>query len=488
MSQNIENIVSKSLPQIIQGGMGVGVSDWNLAKTVSQNNALGVVSGTALESVLLRRLQLGDKSGHMKHAMEQFPFPEIAEQVYDKYFINGGKNNNEPFKLAGMYSANTNIKLEQLTTLGNFVEVFLAKEGHNNPVGINYLEKIQMAHLPAIYGAMLADVDYVIMGAGVPLQIPGILDSFVTHKPESYNLFVEDASKESKTATHFNPKEIIGSIDKELKRPDFLGIISSATLATVLTTRASGNVNGFVIEEPTAGGHNAPPRGKFQYNEKGEPLYGPKDIVDVDKIKSFGLPFWIGGSYGSPEKLKYALEAGATGIQVGTLFSLTNESGLDKTIKENMLKKLLKEHPKKAKHKTINIYTDPVASPTGFPFKVASLEGTHSESEIYDNRKRICDLGYLRTPFEKEDGTLGYRCPAEPFENYVKKGGALEDTLGRKCLCNGLLANIGLPQVQKDGITEKPIITAGNDINEIKKLLGDKTSYSAVDVLDYLRQ
>ena len=58
----------------------------------------------------------------------------------------------------------------------NFVEVFLAKEGHNNPVGINYLEKVQIPHLPSIYGAMLAGVGYVLMGAGIPLHIPGVLE------------------------------------------------------------------------------------------------------------------------------------------------------------------------------------------------------------------------------------------------------------------------------------------------------------------------
>ena len=40
----------------------------------------------------------------------------------------------------------------------NFVEVFLAREGHVHPVGINFLEKIQMPHLPSLYGAMLAGV------------------------------------------------------------------------------------------------------------------------------------------------------------------------------------------------------------------------------------------------------------------------------------------------------------------------------------------
>ena len=71
----------------------------------------------------------------------------------------------------------------RICLLGNFVEVFLAREGHSNPVGINYLEKIQTPHLVSIYGAMLAGVGYILMGAGIPLKIPGVLDAYVDHQP-----------------------------------------------------------------------------------------------------------------------------------------------------------------------------------------------------------------------------------------------------------------------------------------------------------------
>ena len=62
-------------PQIIQGGMGIAVSNWCLAKSVAQLGQLGVVSGTSLDNVCARRLQLGDPGGHVRRAMEYFPFP-----------------------------------------------------------------------------------------------------------------------------------------------------------------------------------------------------------------------------------------------------------------------------------------------------------------------------------------------------------------------------------------------------------------------------
>lgn len=132
------------------------------------------------------------------------------------------------------------------------------------------------------------------------------------------------------------------------------------------------------------------------------------------------------------------------------------------------------------------VFTDPLASPTGFPFKVVRLEGSLSEKEEYAARPRLCDLGYLRTAYKRKNGTVGYRCPGEPMDSYLRKEGKEEDTKGRKCLCNGLMANIGLAQSQKSGYEEKPLITSGNDLARIAKLLNkDTMSYAAMEVVRY---
>src|SRR5689334_20851538 len=116
-----------SHPKIIQGGMGVAVSNWRLARAVSQAGQLGVVSGTALANILVRRLQLGDSGGEMRRALQHFPIPEIATRILDEYFISGGKPMNAPFKLAAMPGLQSCAGLNALTVAANFVEVFLAK-------------------------------------------------------------------------------------------------------------------------------------------------------------------------------------------------------------------------------------------------------------------------------------------------------------------------------------------------------------------------
>ena len=84
-------------PKIIQGGMGVGVSNWRLAQTVSRLGQLGVVSGTALDSLFVRRLADGDVGGHMRRGLDAFPFPDMARRIWAEYFIPGGKPSGAPY-------------------------------------------------------------------------------------------------------------------------------------------------------------------------------------------------------------------------------------------------------------------------------------------------------------------------------------------------------------------------------------------------------
>jgi nitronate monooxygenase len=469
------------LPRVIQGGMGVGVSNWRLAHAVSSLGQLGVVSGTALDSVFVRRLADGDPGGYMRKGLDAFPFPEMARRIWQDYFVPGGKPSGSPYPNLPMHQhVQSRIRIE-LCIVANFVEVFLAREGHKNPVGINFLEKVQLPHLPSLYGAMLAGVGYVLMGAGIPLQVPGVLDALAAQHPAEYRLSVTGAPQDLETVMHFDPAVYAEGPLPELTRPKFLAVVSSNTLATTMLRRASGRVDGLIIEGPTAGGHNAPPRGKLQLTEGGEPVYGVRDAVNLADLRSLCVPFWLAGGYGRPRKLHEALEEGAAGIQVGTAFAFSRESGLRDDLKSKIVEQ--------ATTGTAAIFTDPLVSPTGFPFKVVQLDGTNSEDSAYQARQAICDLGYLRELYVTPDGKIGYRCAAEPANNYVAKGGDREETVGRKCLCNGLLANIGLAQVRSDDRVELPLVTAGDDLNIIAEFLAPgATSYSAADVVRMLME
>ena len=471
---------SVELPIIIQGGMGVAVSGWQLARAVSLAGQLGVVSGTALDVVLARRLQLGDPGGHMRRGLAEFPFGDMADRILDRFFIPGGKRPSAPFRPTGMPSISPTTRQVELIVAANFVEAFLAGEGHDGLIGVNYLEKIQVPTLPSLYGALLAGVDYVLMGAGIPRGIPGALDQLSCGEPAELPIFVVGQAPGEETFSRFNPESFGGGPPAALKRPKFLAIVASATLANMLARKASGRVDGFVVEGPTAGGHNAPPRGEHAFNDRGEPLYGDRDIVDLGQMRALDLPFWLAGSYGTPQGVAAALDEGAAGVQVGTAFAFSEESGLGDDIKRRVLAM--------SRSGAVDVLTDPVASPTGFPFKVLQLDGSLSDASVYEQRERICDLGYLRQAYRRPDGAIGWRCPGEPVELYLRKDGQVADTVNRKCVCNALIANVGMAQFRPGRGPEMPLVTCGNDVSQIARFArsDEAESYSARDVIAHL--
>ncbi len=469
----------EKLPEIIQGGMGIGVSTWQLAKAVSTQGQMGVVSGTAIDSVIVRRLQLGDPNGDIRRALSYFPWQDVANRVLSKYFIQGGKPAKEPFKLIPIPAIKMQHSSVELTIVANFVEVFLSKEGHNGVVGINYLEKIQLPTLPSLFGAILAGVDFILMGAGIPVSIPGIIDKIIRWDAVELKLSIEDNIEHQSFFHKFDPKEFFTGELPELKRPKFLAIVSSDIIAKTLVKKASGHVDGFIVEGHTAGGHNAPPRRTDNPQSQSIQQFSQKDIPNISKIAELNRSFWLAGGYGSPEKLREARDLSGSGVQVGTAFALCHESAIMPELKKNIIKKCIDG--------TLEVYTDFKVSPTGYPFKLIRLENTITDPDKSRTRKRVCDLGYLRRLYCKGDSDIGYRCPAEPIESFISKGGTLEETVGKQCLCNGLLATIGLGQIRNYGV-EPPIITSGEDFSVVANIVSSVgADYYAKDVIDYLK-
>jgi len=492
----------KKFPQIFQGGMGIAVSGYRLARTVSQLGELGVVSGTALDSVMVARLQRGDSTGEIRQALEKFPDKKFASQIIDDYWVEGGVSMDKTIKGSispqFIQGENKTISLkddtlEKLLVVANFVEVSLAKEGHNNPVGINWLKKIEWTMLPSIYGAMLAEVDMVLIGAGLPEEVPDILEAFSKGDEAVMPLTVYGGEGYT---MRFNPKKLFGNLGPH-KKPFFTGIVSNN-----MGVRKLFQPDGHVYEGFEAGGHNAPPRNRKQKLTKtGEPNFGEDDKINFEKLggildrnaktrsklaerevekeverKVERQPYWLAGNY--TDKLKEALKLGAAGIQVGTPFAFCRESDLESNLKRESLSAIING---------AQVYTSPTFSPAGFPFKILQVPGTHSSQEIYRERKRVCDRKYLIN-FVERNGKVITRCPAEPFTTFINKGGTREDAENRGCLCNGLLANIdsGLSVTADcEFYVERPMVTAGSGLEITKQLAIDNAlDYTAEQVID----
>lgn len=466
------------VPPVIQGGMGVGVSSWRLAREVAKNGGLGVISGVASDLLIARWLQDGDPGGHVRAAMARYPDQDYVAATLARFFREQGRAPGAPYRPLPRLDHHQRIDAVRLATLGAFVQVTLAKQGHDQPIGINLLEKIQLWTPATLLGAMIADVDVVLVGAGLPTHIPRLLDDLAHRRPVRLPIDVVGSESADDLVIELDPATVVPQVPAALTRPVFLAIISSHILAAYLARDDATRPDGFVVEGPTAGGHNAPPR-RMELDEAGEPIYGPRDVVDLEKVAKVGLPYWLAGGQATPKHVAAAQADGAHGVQVGTVFALSNESGLTPPLREALLRSLLDG--------TADVRTDPRASPTGFPFKVVQMPGTVADPAVAADRGRICDLGYLRVPYRRPDGTIGQRCPAEPVDVYVRKGGDVADTDGRKCLCNGLTASAGVPQVRGDGAVEPPLLTLGHDLDAVHELLAiHPDGWSAADVMRWL--
>jgi len=456
--------------------MGIAISGWPLARAVASAGQLGIVSGTAIDNVFVRRLQDEGVSDRLRAVLDRFPVPSIVDRVL-RQFASTKRAVGDAYQNLLMLTHRSPQHSHDLLVLASFVEVAMAKDGHDGLVGMNLLTKVQLPTAPTLLGAILADADYIVMGAGVPTHIPGTLVRLAQGEEVEMPLDVAgEVTDESVRTLRFNPARYLPT--HALRKPKFLGIVSSHVLATALAKRSNGPVDGFVVERPSAGGHNAPPRGKFDVDDKGNPEYGERDRIDYEVLRDLDQPFWIGGGITTHEHVNDAISLGAAGVQVGTLFAYCDESGMEPSLRATILSA--------AQRGDIEVRTSLRASSTGYPFKVVEVEGTIAQPEVYHARTRKCDLGYLREAFARPDGSIGYRCAAEPVKAYVRKGGHVEDTVDCACLCNGLMAACGLGQIRSDGTVEPPIVTSGDCVNEIRFLMNGRDHYSALDVIAHL--
>lgn len=425
--------------------MGAHISCARLANATSRLGALGVVSGVGLRHIVAEQVRAGDAVAI--ELAKTFPIASYVEDLLS--FAKGGSRHTKPVPMDVPDRAK-NVVSHRLAVIGAYVEVMRAKSGHKGKVGINVMWKCALTVLPTIYGAMLGGVDALLCGAGVPME----LNEIVTTLREGGNL---EFSPLFGTGTRVY-LDVSGDPAADLlarfEEPKVLPILSNYAFPKRMMdiwerTRGGAKPFAFVLEHYAAGGHNAPPRNKV--------AFGEADDINgyFDKVLGMGVPVYVAGAFehgGTRKDFEYWTGRGAYGIQVGSRFALSHESGLRPDLKEQVVAANAEG--------SSEVETDLVLSPTGYPFKVVKLPGTLSDTEVYHSRTRICNRGYLLTGKieTRDDGTEEevYLCPSMPERQYAHLGGHAEDLDGRICLCNALLSTAGFYTDK-----EKPLVTLG---------------------------
>lgn len=232
----IGNIIAK-IP-IIQGGMGIGVSGYRLASAVANENAIGIISAA----------QIGYKEPDFK--------------------VNPRKANIKALK-------NEIRKAREISPKGI--------------IGINVMVAMTQ-YDEMIKVALEEDVDLIISGAGLPMNLPKLV--------EGHDIKIAPIVS-SRKATSI----ILKSWVKKYNRyPDFI-----------------------VVEGPEAGGHLGFNKDKLSNKEDISLEKILQDVIDeVNKYKK-DIPIIAAGGIYDKEDIKRFLNIGASGVQMATRFIATEE-------------------------------------------------------------------------------------------------------------------------------------------------------------------
>jgi NAD(P)H-dependent flavin oxidoreductase YrpB (nitropropane dioxygenase family) len=334
------------------------------------------------------------------------------------------------------------------------------------------LEKINNLKFTRVGAQIEVDLVAVVNKSGKADAFAAAAQAAAGHSPLNIVLMSESPEAMKAAVAVCGAKKPLIAELHPLRRPPFFAIISSHLQAAALHSDPKTRPDGFVVEGSDAGGHNAPPREKRR-DERGYYVYGPEDVADLDAVAAIGLPFWVAGGWGYPERLKSAQGSWRPHLQVGTLFALAAESAMEPTVRRRVLDLIW--------HRDLEVVSHATASPSTYPFKVALVPGTLGDPAVYDARERVCNIGHLRGWRPNGNNPVGL-CPADAEDCFIRAGGAPWRTRGSMCLCNSLLATRGLGQPG-----EPAVVTLG-DITSVRRLQSKlkRMDYSAREAVDYL--
>jgi len=273
--------------------------------------------------------------------------------------------------------------------------------GKGGAVGMNIMVAVINQYEDSVLGSMDGGVDAIISGAGLPMALPEI------------------------ALRHERNNEVA-----------LIPIVSSGRAMEVIFKRwkRTGRLpDAVVVEGPRAGGHIA-------WREVAE-AYAPENHLDnllkqvFEVVKDWGnIPVVAaGGVYTHADIVRY-LDMGCAGVQMGTRFLATHESGANANYKKMLVE---------CKEEDIELASRP-GSPCGMLFHVIKQSPFYQQA-IARERAPKCDKGYLLNK--------GH-CPSK-HEN--------EKTF---CICNGLLSSIDL-----NNQNEKNLYTVGANAYRIDRIM-----------------
>lgn len=286
-----------------------------------------------------------------------------------------------------------------------YEEVSLSKS-EGGFAGINIMVALVRDYEDSVKGAVDAGADLIISGAGLPLNLPGITP----------------------------PKDTA-----------LVPIVSSARALELICKkweRLGYRPDAVVLEGPLAGGHLGFKIDQIDLeSNRLENLFPPvKDMA----MKYGDIPVIVAGGIYTHSDIRMFLEMGASGVQMGTRFLVTEESSASAVYKKAVVEA----------HDEDIIVAHKPGSPCGLPFRIIKQSPMYVSS-VKSLRQPKCDKGYVL--LKDAEGKFT-RCPAkESNENCF-------------CICNGLLSSAGYNPDK-----EESLFTVGTNASRVEKIVQVKS-------------
>ncbi len=292
-----------------------------------------------------------------------------------------------------------------------YQEVSLSKSS-GGFTGINIMVALVRDYEDSVKGAVDAGADFIISGAGLPLNLPAITP----------------------------PRDTA-----------LIPIVSSARALELICKkweRLRYRPDAVVLEGPLAGGHLGFKIDQIEQEaNKLENLLPP---VKEMAIKYGDIPVVVAGGVYTHSDIQRFLQMGANGVQMGTRFLATEESSASDIYKKAVVN---------AQAEDIIVARKP-ASPCGLPFRIIKQSPMYV-SGLRRLRPPKCDKGYVLL---KDDKGKFSRCPAKESN---------EDCF---CICNGLLSSAGYnPDKEEPLFTVGTNASRVDKILPVKSLMDELT-------------
>ncbi|XXQ68774.1 NAD(P)H-dependent flavin oxidoreductase [Neisseriaceae bacterium B1] len=259
-------IRSKELIPIVQGGMGVGISASSLSSAVARENGIGTIA-----SVDLRHLH---------------------EDLLAESKINPSEEK---------YNQLNHIALDRE------IQAAKAQSNGNGMIAVNVMKAVK-DHAALVRQACESGADAIVMGAGLPLDLPELVGNY--HK----NVALFPILSESRG---------IGIV---LKRWMKKGVLPDA-IVIEHPAHAAGHLGAATV----AGVNDE----KFDFKRVLEETFELFKQLDLEREK---IPLILAGGMANFQKVSTALrEWGASAVQVGTAFAVTHEGDAHINFKNTLI-------------------------------------------------------------------------------------------------------------------------------------------------------